>query len=185
MLSTSSARGEVELLFKRHGRVNRAGNRDAGDFFGELSCSTAYPQRLCRRYAGYKISAQREDLAGFLQLRPRPHGSARRHGAPSPRDRGTARHTATRKVNEEHEDKARLWKDVRGSRNLPAAFLLLVHVVIFAFWLLVNWVHVPGFPSSIPSVRLLLSGFARGHFPSPCCLARIASRRIACMPTSA
>src|SRR5205814_10640319 len=62
------------------------------------------------------------------------------------------RHTATRNVNEEHEDTR---TTVQKTADWIAEFagsipFLLIHVGLFAFWLVVNWVHVPGIPQFDP-----------------------------------
>ena len=62
------------------------------------------------------------------------------------------RHTATRNVNEEHEDTRTM---VQKSADWIAEFagsipFLLIHVGLFAFWLTVNWVQVPGIPQFDP-----------------------------------
>jgi len=62
------------------------------------------------------------------------------------------RHTATRNVNEEMEDKRTL---VQKTADWIAEFsgsipFLLIHVVLFVIWLLVNTVKVPGIPQFDP-----------------------------------
>ena len=62
------------------------------------------------------------------------------------------RHTATRNVNEETEDKRTL---VQKAADWIAEFsgsipFLLIHVVLFAIWLLLNTVKVPGVPQFDP-----------------------------------
>ena len=99
------------------------------------------------------LRLDREDLEKFLQLRPQASmdllaAMGRRHRETVER----LRHTATRNVNEEHEDKRTF---VEKTSDWIAEFagsipFLLVHVAIFAFWLLVNWIHVPGIPQFDP-----------------------------------
>ena len=62
------------------------------------------------------------------------------------------RHTATRNVNEEIEDRRTV---VQKSADWIAGFagsipFLLIHVGVFAFWLVVNWAHIPGVPQFDP-----------------------------------
>lgn len=62
------------------------------------------------------------------------------------------RHTATRNVNEEIEDKRTF---VQKSADWIAEFagsipFLMIHVGLFAFWLTVNWAHIPGIPQFDP-----------------------------------
>ena len=62
------------------------------------------------------------------------------------------RHTATRNVNEEHEDTRTLIQKAADriaefSGSIP---FLLIHVGVFAFWIVVNWLHIPGVPQFDP-----------------------------------
>ena len=148
--------GEVEVFFK-----NDTGERivlevaTRGDFFGELSMldSGTRSASVVATQDTQALRLDREDLEKFLQLRPQAAmdllaAMGRRHRETVER----LRHTATRNVNEEHEDKRTF---VEKTSDWIAEFagsipFLLIHVAIFAFWLLVNWVHVPGIPQFDP-----------------------------------
>ena len=142
--------GEVEIFFK-----NDTGERivlevaTRGDFFGELSL-------LDNGYRSASVLAvqdtealrlDRDDLKKFLMLRP--EASMDLLAAMGRRQRMTVerlRHTASRNVNEEMEDQRTL---VQKSADWIAQFsgsipFLLMHVVFFAVWLIVNWVPIPG-----------------------------------------
>lgn len=148
--------GEVEIFFK-----NDTGERivievaTRGDFFGELSL-------LDNGYRSASVLAlqdtdalrlDRDDLKKFLMLRP--EASMDLLAAMGRRQRATVerlRHTASRNVNEEIEDQ-RTW--VQKSADWIAEFsgsipFLLVHVVVFAAWLIVNWIEIPGIPQFDP-----------------------------------
>ena len=148
--------GEVEVFFK-----NDTGERivlevaTRGDFFGELSMldhgtRSASVVAIKQTHA---LRLDRKDLERFLELRPKAAmdmlaAMGRRHRETVER----LRHTATRNVNEESEDKRTL---VQKSADWIAEFagsipFLLIHVGIFAFWLVVNWLHVPGIPQFDP-----------------------------------
>ena len=142
--------GEVELFLK-----NDTGERivleiaHRGDFFGELSlldqgtrsASVVVTQDLVA------LRLERGDLEKFLNLRPQ--AAMDLLGAMGRRHRTTVerlRHTATRNVNEEVGDKRTA---VQKAADWIAEFsgsipFLLIHVVLFAFWLLINWVPIPG-----------------------------------------
>lgn len=148
--------GEVEVFFK-----NDTGERivlevaTRGDFFGELSMLD-HGTRSASVVAIKQTQAlrlDRKDLERFLELRPKAAmdmlaAMGRRHRETVER----LRHTATRNVNEESGDKRTL---VQKSADWIAEFagsipFLLIHVGIFAFWLVVNWLHVPGIPQFDP-----------------------------------
>ena len=142
--------GEVEVFFK-----NDTGERivlevaTRGDFFGELSL-------LDNGYRSASVIAlqdtetlrlDRDDLKKFLMLRP--EAAMDLLAAMGRRTRSTVeklRHTASRNVNEEMEDQRTL---VQKSADWIAQFsgsipFLLMHVVFFSVWLIVNWVPIPG-----------------------------------------
>jgi CRP/FNR family cyclic AMP-dependent transcriptional regulator len=148
--------GEVEVFFR-----NDTGERivlelaTRGDFFGELSmidegCRSASVVATQQTQA---LRLDRTDFEKFLNLRPAAAmdiitAMGRRHRETVER----LRHTATRNVNEEHEDKRTL---VQKTADWIAEFagsipFLLIHVGIFAFWLTVNWLHIPGVPQFDP-----------------------------------
>ena len=148
--------GQVEVFFK-----NDTGERivlevaTRGDFFGELSL-------LDNGYRSASVMAtqdtealrlERDDLRRFILLRP--EAAMDLLAAMGRRTRATVeklRHTASRNVNEEMEDKRTL---VQKSADWIAEFsgsipFLLVHVVVFAVWLIVNWIQIPGIPQFDP-----------------------------------
>lgn len=148
--------GEVEVFFK-----NDTGERivleiaTRGDFFGELSMldkgtRTASVVAICDTQV---LRLDRPDLEKFLQLRPQ--AAMDLLGALARRHRETVerlRHTATRNVNLETQDKRTL---VQKTADWIAEFagsipFLFIHVAIFAFWLTVNWAHIPGIPQFDP-----------------------------------
>lgn len=148
--------GEAELFLK-----NDTGERivleiaQRGDFFGELSmldqgtrsASVVVTQDLSA------LRLERGDLEKFLHIRPQ--AAMDLLGAMGRRHRATVerlRHTATRNVNEEAGDNRTA---VQKTADWIAEFagsipFLLIHVVLFAFWLIVNWVPIPGVPQFDP-----------------------------------
>ena len=148
--------GEVEVFFK-----NDTGERivleiaTRGDFFGELSMLDK-GTRSASVIATQDTQALRldhPDLEKFLHIRPQAAmdllaAMGRRHRETVER----LRHTATRNVNVETEDKRTL---VQKSADAIAQFsgsipFLLIHVAVFIFWLTVNWLHIPGIPQFDP-----------------------------------
>jgi len=147
-------RGEVEIFFK-----DDTGSRivletgKPGDVFGELSLLDSGP-----RTASVLVTADMEalrldrgDLATFL--RRHPAAGLDLLGAMGRRLRVTAeklRHTASRNVNQEVEDKRTTIERAADwiawfSGSIP---FLIIHVVIFSVWILLNveWVpHAPMF----------------------------------------
>src|SRR3954451_1307392 len=148
--------GEVEVFFK-----NDTGERivlevaTRGDFFGELSMldSGTRSASVVATQETQTLRLDRDDLEKFLLLRPSAAmdllaAIGRRHRETVER----LRHTATRNVNEEAEDNRTL---VQKSADWIAEFagsipFLLIHVGLFAFWLTVNWAHIPGIPQFDP-----------------------------------
>jgi CRP/FNR family transcriptional regulator, cyclic AMP receptor protein len=148
--------GEVEVFLK-----NDTGERvvlevaTRGDFFGELSMldNGTRSASVVATQETEAFRLDRPDLEKFLQLRPQAAmdllaAMGRRHRVTVER----LRHTATRNVNEETEDKRTL---VQKTADWIAEFagsipFLLIHVGIFAFWLIVNWVNIPGVPQFDP-----------------------------------
>src|SRR5215212_1090561 len=148
--------GEVEVYFK-----NDTGERivlevaTRGDFFGELSMldSGTRSASVVATQPTQTLRLDRGDLEKFLLLRPSAAmdllaAIGRRHRQAVER----LRHTATRNVNEEIEDNRTF---VQKAADWIAAFagsipFLLIHVVVFAFWLIVNWLHIPGVPQFDP-----------------------------------
>lgn len=142
--------GEAEVFFK-----NDTGERIVlevarrGDFFGELSMldSGTRSASVVTTQPTQTLRLDRGDLEKFLRLQPQAamdllSAMGRRHRETVER----LRHTATRNVNEEHEDKRTA---VQKAADWIAEFagsipFLLIHVAFFAFWLTVNWVPIPG-----------------------------------------
>ena len=148
--------GEVEVFFK-----NDTGERivleiaTRGDFFGELSMLDGGTRSasVVAIQDTQTLRLDHGDLEKFLQLRPQAAmdllaAMGRRHRETVER----LRHTATRNVNMESEDCRTL---IQKSADAIASFsgsipFLLIHVVVFVFWLVVNWIHVPGIPQFDP-----------------------------------
>ena len=148
--------GEVEVFFK-----NDTGERivlelaTRGDFFGELSMldSGTRSASVIATQDTQALRLDRPDLEKFLKIRPLAAmdllaAMGRRHRETVER----LRHTATRNVNVETEDKRTL---VQKSADAIAQFsgsipFLLIHVAVFIFWLTVNWLHIPGIPQFDP-----------------------------------
>ena len=126
-----------------------------GDFFGELSLLDSG----CRSASVLAIEdletlrMGRGDLEKFLTLRPQ--AAMDLLAAMGKRQRATVerlRHTAARNVNEEHQDKRTV---VQKSADWIAEFsgsipFLMIHVVIFAVWIFINVVKIPGIPQFDP-----------------------------------
>lgn len=142
--------GEVEVFFK-----NDTGERivlelaTRGDFFGELSMldNGTRSASVIAIKPTTTLTLTRSDLEKFLQLRPQ--ATMDLLGAMGRRHRETVerlRHTATRNVNEETSDnRTTLQKCADWIAEFAGSIpFLLVHVAVFAFWLIVNWAHVPG-----------------------------------------
>jgi CRP/FNR family transcriptional regulator, cyclic AMP receptor protein len=136
--------GEVEIFFK-----NDTGNRivletcRAGDFFGEISLIDAGPRTasalITEDLAAVRVD--REDLEGLL--RQHPAAAMDLLTATGKRLREATRllrHTVSRDVNEEVEDrrttvmKAADWIS-EFSGSLP---FLTIHCLLFAIWILLN-----------------------------------------------
>jgi Predicted membrane protein len=148
--------GEAEVFFKNDTGEKIVLERPGkGDFFGELS----FLEQGCRSAsvaAATDLKAFRlshADLREFLESRP--HAAMHMLAAIAKRLRFTAeqlRHTATRNVNEEEAD-GRNW--IQRGADAIAAFsgsisFIVLHAIIFTFWIVVNTVHVPGIPQFDP-----------------------------------
>ncbi len=148
--------GEVEIFFK-----NDTGERivlevaTRGDFFGELSLldQAGRSASVLAVKDTETMRLDRDDLDQFLRLRPAAcldllAAMGRRHRATVER----LRHTASRNVNTEMEDKRTV---VQKSADWIAEFsgsipFLIIHIVVFGLWLLVNWIQFPGLPQFDP-----------------------------------
>jgi CRP/FNR family cyclic AMP-dependent transcriptional regulator len=147
-------KGEVEVFFKDDtGERIVLETARAGDFFGELSLLDNGPRTasvvVTRELEALRVD--RGDLDHLLKLHP--ESALELMTAMGKRMRVTAellRHTASRNVNEEVEDrrtKVQMAADwIAGfSGSIP---FLLAHCVLFAAWIILNvgWVpHVPVF----------------------------------------
>jgi CRP/FNR family transcriptional regulator, cyclic AMP receptor protein len=148
--------GELEVFCKNDtGELIVLEVATRGDFVGELSMLDN-GTRTASVVATQKTQAlrlERGDLEKFLQIRPQAAmdllaAMGRRHRVTVEQ----LRHTATRNVNEEHEDKRTVVQKVADwiaefAGSIP---FLMIHVVLFAFWLTVNWIHLPGIPQFDP-----------------------------------
>jgi uncharacterized membrane protein len=148
--------GEAEVFFK-----NDTGERiileiaRRGDFFGELSLldGGSRSASVVATQDTEALRLDRADLSQFLQAHPLAAmdllaAMGRRLRVSSER----LRHTASRNVNEETADKR---TTVQKAADWIAEFsgsipFLLLHVVLFAIWLVVNSVKLPGIPQFDP-----------------------------------
>jgi CRP/FNR family cyclic AMP-dependent transcriptional regulator len=149
--------GEVEVFFKDDtgARIVLETAKD-GDFFGELSLLDKGP-RTASVVALRDTEALRVDRGDltFLLL-AHPHAALGLLTAMGRRMRVTTdllRHTASRNVNEEVEDKR---TKVQKAADWIAEFsgsiaFLMIHLVLFAVWIVMNVGHgVPGVPMFDP-----------------------------------
>jgi CRP/FNR family cyclic AMP-dependent transcriptional regulator len=136
--------GEVEIFFK-----NDTGDRivletpGVGDFFGELSLIDAGPRTATAQVTKdlEAVVVDREDLEGLL--RQHPAAAMDLLTATGKRLREATRllrHTATRDVNEEVEDRRTTVMKMADwisefSGSLP---FLFIHCVLFAIWIALN-----------------------------------------------
>jgi len=145
-------KGEVEIFFK-----DDTGTRivletgKPGSFFGELSLLDG-GARTASVLVTQDLEALRLDRAGLDEfLRKHPAAALDLLGAMGRRLRTSAeklRHTASRNVNEELQDKRTA---VERAADWIAAFsgsiaFLIIHIVIFAVWILLNSHWVPQAP---------------------------------------
>lgn len=148
--------GEAEVFFK-----NDTGERlvlevvTTGDFVGELSLLDrgSRSASVVATQPSELLRLDREGLEKFLMVRPQ--AALDLLAAMGRRLRVSAerlRHTASRNVNEELEDTRTL---VQRGADWIAEFagsiaFLMIHVVWFGTWLLVNSVRIPGIPQFDP-----------------------------------
>ena len=143
--------GEVEVYFKDDtGEKIVLEVASQGDFIGELSLLDAG----CRSASTFAVTdvealrMDREDLAEFLKVQP--HAALDLLQSMGKRLRQTVellRHTASRNVNLEVEETRTM---VQQAADWIAAFsgsipFLMMHVVVFALWLVLNSVPIRGF----------------------------------------
>ncbi len=148
--------GEVEIFFKNDTGerivLERAGK---GDFFGELAFldGGSRSASVVTTEATEIFRLPHSNFEKFLSSRP--HAALQILAAMARRLRTTAeqlRHTATRNVNEEVEDNRTI---VQKSADAIAEFsgsipFLVIHAVVFGFWLTVNSVKIPLIPQFDP-----------------------------------
>ena len=149
-------RGEVEIFFKDDTGARillETGNH--GSLFGELSLLDGGPRTATAVVTSdlEALRLERADLDTFL--RKHPAAALDLLAAMGRRLRFSAeklRHTASRNVNEEVEDKR---TKVERAADWIAAFsgsitFLMIHVVLFAAWILLNLEWVPSAPMFDP-----------------------------------
>lgn len=144
--------GAVEVFFKDDtGERIVLEHATTGAFFGELSLL----DHGCRSASVLVIEdlealrMDRDDLASFLKMRP--HAALDLLQSMGKRLRQTVellRHTASRNVNEEMEDKR---TTVQKAADWIAEFsgsipFLSIHIVAFFAWIVVNTMPIPGIP---------------------------------------
>jgi uncharacterized membrane protein len=149
-------RGEVEIFFK-----DDTGSRivleigKAGDVFGELSLLDGGP-RTASVVVTDGLEALRLDRGDLdVFLRKHPAAALDLLGAMGRRLRVTAeklRHTASRNVNQELEDKrTRVEKAADWIAEFSGSIPFLnLHLLFFAAWILLNTAWVPGAPMFDP-----------------------------------
>ena len=148
--------GEVEVFFKDDtGKRIVLETAKAGEVFGELSLLDGGP-RTASVVATQDLEALRVDRANLDHFLQRyPAATLDLLTAMGRRLRATAdklRHTASRNVNQEMEDKR---TTVQKAADWIAAFsgsilFLAIHIVIFATWIVVNLGWIPGVPAFDP-----------------------------------
>jgi len=148
--------GAVEIFFR-----NDTGERvvleraAAGDFFGELSLLDGGPRSASVQVVEdlEALTLDRENLESFVKRHPA--AALDLLAATGRRLRQTAerlRHTASRNVNEEVDDRRTV---IQKSADWIAEFsgsitFLVIHVVWFAFWIFANVGMLPGVPEFDP-----------------------------------
>ena len=148
--------GEVEVFLKDDtGKRIVLETAKAGEVFGELSLLDGGP-RTASVVATQDLEALRVDRANLDHFLQRyPAATLDLLTAMGRRLRATAdklRHTASRNVNQEMEDKR---TTVQKAADWIAAFsgsilFLAIHIVIFAAWIVVNLGGIPGVPAFDP-----------------------------------
>lgn len=142
--------GTAEVFVKNNtGEVVVLEVAGRGDFFGEISLLDSGPRTASVRVVEdvEAVCLSRERLEAFLEANPSAAMSLL--AATGRRLRVSAekiRHTATRNVNAEAEDNRTV---VQKAADWIAEFagsipFLMLHVVWFALWLILNTVNIPG-----------------------------------------
>jgi CRP/FNR family transcriptional regulator, cyclic AMP receptor protein len=148
--------GEVEIFFRNDTGeqiiLERSGK---GDFFGEISFLDGGSRSASVRATmdTEVLRLDRDELAKFLESRP----DAAMHllAAMGRRLRTTVdrlRHTASRNVNAQMtESRKLLHKIIDAIAEFAGSIpFLMIHVVLFTVWLIVNSVRIPGIPQFDP-----------------------------------
>jgi CRP/FNR family transcriptional regulator, cyclic AMP receptor protein len=148
--------GEVEIFFRNDTGeqiiLERSGK---GDFFGEISFLDGGSRSASVRATvdTEVLRLDRDELAKFLESRP----DAAMHllAAMGRRLRTTVdrlRHTASRNVNEQMTESHKLLPKIIDAIAEFAGSIpfLMIHVVLFTVWLIVNSVQIPGIPQFDP-----------------------------------
>lgn len=144
--------GEVEVFFKDDtGARIVLDTARAGDVFGELSLLDGGP-RTASVVATQDVEALRVDRSNLDHfLKRHPEATLELLTAMGRRLRATSeklRHTASRNVNEEIEDKR---TTVQKTADWIAEFsgsisFLVLHIVVFTAWIVLNLGWIPGVP---------------------------------------
>jgi CRP/FNR family transcriptional regulator, cyclic AMP receptor protein len=148
--------GEVEVFFRNDtGEQITLERACKGDFFGEISfldggCRSASVRATTETEV---LRLDRDDLAKFLESRP--YAAMHLLAAMGRRLRTTVerlRHTASRNVNAQiAESHSLLHKIIDAIAEFAGSIpFLMIHVVLFAAWLTVNSVQIPGVPQFDP-----------------------------------
>jgi CRP/FNR family transcriptional regulator, cyclic AMP receptor protein len=144
--------GEVEVFFKDDtGARIVLDTAKAGDVFGELSLLDGGP-RTASVVATQDLEALRVDRANLDHfLKRHPEATLDLLTAMGRRLRATSeklRHTASRNVNEEIEDKRTTVQKVADwiAEFSGSIAFLVIHVVLFTVWIVVNLGWLPGLP---------------------------------------
>ena len=143
--------GEVEVFFRNDtGEQITLERACKGDFFGEISfldggCRSASVRATTETEV---LRLDRDDLAKFLESRP--YAAMHLLAAMGRRLRTTVerlRHTASRNVNAH----SLLHKIIDAIAEFAGSIpFLMIHVVLFAAWLTLNSVQIPGIPQFDP-----------------------------------
>ena len=148
--------GEVEVFFRNDtGEQITLERACKGDFFGEISfldggCRSASVRATTETEV---LRLDRDDLAKFLESRP--YAAMHLLAAMGRRLRTTVerlRHTASRNVNAQiAESHSLLHKIIDAIAEFAGSIpFLMIHVVLFAAWLTLNSVQIPGIPQFDP-----------------------------------
>lgn len=148
--------GEVEIYFRNDtGEQITLERSSKGDFFGEISFLDGGSRSASVRATEDTevMRLDRDALAQFLESRPQ--AAIQLLAAMGRRLRTTVerlRHTASRNVNEQIPESSKLLHRVIDAIAEFAGSIpfLMIHVVLFTVWLVVNSIHIPGIPQFDP-----------------------------------